>query len=249
MLKPSFRSIQLGTLLAISLTMAFVPWLQPARAADDNPRIVHIVRDANGDFVFDEPNIEIKPGTSVLWVPHEVAGHRLVPDSSADPFQDTGVFNVNDLGTAIQKFTTPTPSGHPIAYHCKIHPSTMKGTITVKAADLVFDNPKIVHIVRNANGDFVFDEPSPSCTLSAPPCKIEIKPGTSVLWVPHEVAEHQLVPDSSAPFQDTGVFNGNDLGTAIQKFTTPTTSGHDIVYHCKNHPSTMTGTIIVKPAN
>jgi plastocyanin len=241
MSKPLFRSIQPGTLLAISFAMACVPWLQPARAAEDNPSIVGVVRDPNGDFVFDKPNIEIEPGTSVLWVPHEVAPHRLVkdPDSQA-PFQDTGVFNGNDLGTAIQKFTTPTTLGHPIAYHCAIHPGTMKGTISVKPADFVFDNPSIVGIVRDPNGDFVFDKPN-----------IEIEPGISVLWVPHEVAGHQLVkdPDSQAPFQDTGVFNGNDLGTAIQKFTTPTTSGHPIAYHCAIHPSTMKGTISVKPAN
>ena len=239
MLEPSFRSIQLGTLLAISLMMALVPWPQPARAADDNPRIVHIVRDANGDFVFDEPNIEIKAGTSVLWVSHEVAEHRLVKDpTSPAPFQDTGNFNGNDLGTAIQKFTTPTTSG-PIGYHCQFHSTTMKGTISVKPADFVFDNPRSVHIVRDANGDFVFDEPN-----------IEIKAGTSVLWVPHEVAEHRLVKDqnSPAPFQDTGNFNGNDLGTAIQKFTTPTTSG-PIGYHCQFHSTTMKGTISVKPAN
>ena len=127
MLKPLLRSSKLGGLLAIGWAMGIAALFpQPAPAAD--PKVVAIILNPQGSVVFAEPEITIKAGESVKWVPKDAGfPHRLVPDTANDAFVDTGKLNSTNPPT--QTFNTPGV----IHYHCFFHPDTMKGTITVTA--------------------------------------------------------------------------------------------------------------------
>jgi plastocyanin len=129
MRKHRFRWIGLGSLLAVGLTLA----LQPSAPAQEKEKVVDIVKDGNGDFVFVEKDITIKVGQSVKWVPKDRGKHNLVPNTPKDNFKETGDFRVPLTGTtpetATQKFDKVTTDA--INYRCKYH-GTMKGTITVK---------------------------------------------------------------------------------------------------------------------
>jgi plastocyanin len=105
-------------------------WHQPARAADD-VKTIHIVFPGP---VFDEPNAIITAGQSIKWEPKPQEGgtphHLFQIDGTGKEIKEiTPEFNGNDFETATQKFDR---SGPTINYHCKIHPTTMIGTTTVK---------------------------------------------------------------------------------------------------------------------
>jgi len=121
------------SLLAISLTglatTAFLFWhLSPASAADD-VKTIEIVKNADGKFVFSDPNAKITAGQSVKWVAKDAdVPHQLVPDTEDDALTDTSTFDSSTTPT--QKFK----AAGTIHYHCVIHLKSMKGTITVTAA-------------------------------------------------------------------------------------------------------------------
>jgi len=121
------------SLLAISLTglatTAFLFWhLSPASAADD-VKSIEIVKNADGKFVFSDPNAKITAGQSVKWVAKDAdVPHQLVPDTEDDALTDTSTFDSSTTPT--QKFK----AAGTIHYHCVIHLKSMKGTIRVTAA-------------------------------------------------------------------------------------------------------------------
>lgn len=101
----------------------------PAAAADDVKSIA-IIKNADGKFVFTDTDAKIKEGQSVKWVAVDSGvSHQLVPDSESDALTDTGVFD--STSSPNQKFE----AGGTIKYHCAIHPKSMRGTITVAAAE------------------------------------------------------------------------------------------------------------------
>ena len=116
MRKQLLRSIYLGGLAAIAI--------MPVLAAD-SVLTIQILKNAQRDFVFDQPNVTIIAGQSIKWVP-TTGTHDMAPDSPNDPLTDTGPFDSSNPAT--QTFKSPGV----IHYHCSIHPRTMKGTITVK---------------------------------------------------------------------------------------------------------------------
>lgn len=117
--------------LRSGLAMILLICLQQAATAADDVTTVKIVRDASGNFVFDNPDVKIVAGQSITWVALDAqVPHRLVADpANPTAFKDTGEFNSSNPPT--QKFDSPGV----IKYFCLIHPATMRGTITVTAAE------------------------------------------------------------------------------------------------------------------
>jgi plastocyanin len=122
MRKQVTRSICLGAVCAIAGALGVLQL-----AAADDVKIIEIVRNDAGKFVFAEPNVVIKAGQSIGWVAKDAGvPHQLVTDGANDAFKDTGEFDsTNPVG---QQFDQPGVFG----YICSFHPS-MKGTITVVA--------------------------------------------------------------------------------------------------------------------
>jgi plastocyanin len=117
------RSICLGAGAALAGMLGV---LQLAWAQGD-VKIVDIVRNAEGKFVFAEPDVVIKAGQSVGWVAKDAGvPHVLAAEGDNPLFQETAEFDsTNPVG---QQFNEPGE----ITYICTIHPS-MRGTITVVA--------------------------------------------------------------------------------------------------------------------
>ncbi|MFA6141133.1 MAG: plastocyanin/azurin family copper-binding protein [Hyphomicrobium sp.] len=101
---------------------------KPAAAADDVKSIA-IIKNADGKFVFTDTNAKIKEGQTIKWVAVDSdVTHQLVADSESDALTDTGAFD--STRSPNQKFDATGT----IKYHCAIHPKSMRGTITVAAA-------------------------------------------------------------------------------------------------------------------
>ena len=124
MRKRLLLSLSLTGLTAIGILLC-----QSASAADD-VKTIEIVKNADGKFVFSDPNAKITAGQSIKWVAKDAdVPHQLVPDTEDDALTDTSTFD--STSTPTQKFT----SLGTIKYHCVIHPKSMKGTITVGEAE------------------------------------------------------------------------------------------------------------------
>jgi plastocyanin len=121
------RQFLLSSIVAVALSLVGFALAQSA-AAPDAVKTIDIVKNADGNFVFSDPNAKVAAGQSIKWVA-KVANvpHQLVPDTDKDALKDTGEFD--STKAPAQKFG----AAGTIKYHCAIHPS-MKGTITVTAA-------------------------------------------------------------------------------------------------------------------
>lgn len=73
-------------------------------------------------FAFTPPDLEVAVGTEVTWTNHDPATHTVTADGGAF---DSGAL---DPGAS---FTTQFSDAGQFAYLCQIHPTSMKGTITV----------------------------------------------------------------------------------------------------------------------
>jgi plastocyanin len=99
-------------------------------AAADDVKAIAIVKNADGKFVFSDTNAKIKEGQTIKWVAVDSdVTHQLVADSESDALTDTGAFD--STRSPNKKFDA---GGGTIKYHCAIHPKSMRGTITVAAA-------------------------------------------------------------------------------------------------------------------
>jgi plastocyanin len=114
----------LTLLLFVSTSLLFVGAV-PAQAAND----VDIV-----DFAFQPPSITVNPGDTVTWHQKGHVGHSVSSDDpggfDSSPGCDATPDNDNclkPLDTYSVTFQSPGTYG----YHCKVHPTTMTGTITV----------------------------------------------------------------------------------------------------------------------
>lgn len=115
-------------LLVAGLALASGLALSEAAAAADEVKAIGIVKNADGKFVFTDPNAKIKQGQTVKWVAVDSdVPHQLVPDSDSDALADTGTFD--STASPSQKLGTAGT----IHYHCAVHPKTMRGTINVAA--------------------------------------------------------------------------------------------------------------------
>jgi plastocyanin len=116
--KQVFRSICLGGLAATGLLL----WQQQPASAADDVTTINIVSGPK----FAPSDVTISAGQTIKWVSTGGAPHRLVGDTEKDAFKTIEKFKSPETPT--EKFETPGV----INYHCSIHPSTMRGTITVK---------------------------------------------------------------------------------------------------------------------
>lgn len=115
----------LSALASFGLVHAFL-----TSAVADDVKAIGIIKNADGKFVFTEPNAKIKEGQTVKWVAIDAGvPHQLVADSESDALTDTGAFD--STNPPIQ---TLDKAGV-IRYHCAVHPKSMRGTITVAAAE------------------------------------------------------------------------------------------------------------------
>jgi plastocyanin len=116
MRKRLIGSICLGGLSVVGLLL----WHQSARAAED-VKTIDIVLPGP---VFAEPNLTITAGQSIKWVAKDVhLPHQLVEDGTG-----------KEITRHFESPETPTHKFETVGivkYHCKYHPATMVGTITV----------------------------------------------------------------------------------------------------------------------
>ncbi len=122
------KLIAVTGLSALSAFGATYSYLSAAIA--DDVKSIGIVRNADGKFVFTEPNAKVKEGQTIRWVAiDEGFPHQLVADSEGDALTDTGPFDSTKAPS--QTFA----SAGVIHYHCSVHPKSMRGTITVAAVE------------------------------------------------------------------------------------------------------------------
>jgi plastocyanin len=115
----------LSALASFGLVHSFL-----TEAVADDVKAIGIVKNADGKFVFTDPNAKIKEGQTVKWVAIDSGiPHQLVADSESDALTDTGAFDSTNPPS--QKFD----KAGVIHYHCTVHPKSMRGTITVAAAE------------------------------------------------------------------------------------------------------------------
>lgn len=115
--------LQLVTRILIGTTVAL-----PLSVAAQAQTEIKIVRQ-NGSFVFSQPNATVAVGEEISWSIEDAnIPHLLVPDGAGnDAFEPTEQFKKPDV--VKKSFGAPGV----IRYKCAIHPTTMKGTITVEA--------------------------------------------------------------------------------------------------------------------
>jgi plastocyanin len=82
---------------------------------------------------YNPPTLTVSAGSSVTWA-WDSNGEPHTVTFDADPNQTSGV---KSSGTYEHTFATAGT----FAYHCQVHPTTMKGTITVTAAGSSSGNP------------------------------------------------------------------------------------------------------------
>jgi len=92
---------------------------------------VEIVDNKNDRPVFKTPDIEIQQKDSVRWIVKDGREHRLKAVSPSNAFKETEDFDDTKEPPVERTFKDPEVTGV-ISYRCEKHPTTMKGTITVK---------------------------------------------------------------------------------------------------------------------
>jgi plastocyanin len=88
--------------------------------------IVQMIENPPGHYIFQPASVTIKAGSVIVWIDMSDAPHTITSDPGA-PISFNTTSNVTQDHTFALIFTT---SGT-YPYHCNIHPTTMKGTITV----------------------------------------------------------------------------------------------------------------------
>jgi plastocyanin len=81
----------------------------------------------NGKYSFSPATMTITKGTTVVWTNASDAPHTVISDD--DKFKSS---DANKLITENQTYSFVFNTAGTYAYHCSIHPSTMKATIIVK---------------------------------------------------------------------------------------------------------------------
>ena len=88
--------------------------------------IVQMIENPPGHYIFQPASVTIKAGSVIVWIDMSDAPHTITSDPS-DTITFSTTSNVTQDHTFALVFTAPGT----YAYHCNIHPTTMKGTITV----------------------------------------------------------------------------------------------------------------------
>jgi plastocyanin len=81
------------------------------------------------DIKFDPESLTVKKGTTVKWTNEDSVGHDVTKTGGVGPSFESGEPGAMKKGdTFEQSFTSPGE----VEYVCRIHESTMKGSVTVK---------------------------------------------------------------------------------------------------------------------
>lgn len=88
--------------------------------------IVQMIENPPGHYIFQPASVTIKAGSVIVWIDMSDAPHTVTSDPGA-PISFNTTSNVTQGHSFALIFNTP--GTYP--YHCNIHPTTMKGTITV----------------------------------------------------------------------------------------------------------------------
>jgi plastocyanin len=88
--------------------------------------IVQMVENPPGHYIFQPASVTIKAGSVIVWIDMSDAPHTITSDSGA-PIS----FNTTSNVTEGHSFALIFTMSGTYPYHCNIHPTTMKGTITV----------------------------------------------------------------------------------------------------------------------
>jgi len=183
---------------------------------------------------FEPPVVTVAAGATLLFANVGGKPHTLTAD---DGSFDTGVVTPGAEGGRFAgtnaTFTIATPGRY--NFHCEIHPTVMKGTITVvgearagPAPAPASNAPKTASVDMV---DFAFKEP-----------QVSVAPGGEVTFKNTGQAPH------TATFDDVDVNTGNVGPGATGKLTAPTKPG-SYSYRCTIHPAKMRGVIVVVGQN
>ncbi len=88
--------------------------------------IVQMIENPPGHYIFQPASVTIKAGSVIVWIDMSDAPHTITSDPG-----DTITFSTTSNVTQDHTFALVFTSPGTYAYHCNIHPTTMKGTITV----------------------------------------------------------------------------------------------------------------------
>jgi plastocyanin len=88
--------------------------------------IVQMIENPPGHYIFQPASVTIKAGSVIVWIDMSDAPHTITSDPG-DTISFNTTSNVTEGHSYALVFTVP--GTYP--YHCNIHPTTMKGTITV----------------------------------------------------------------------------------------------------------------------
>jgi plastocyanin len=183
---------------------------------------------------FEPPVITVATGTTILFANVGGKPHTLTAD---DGSFDTGVVAPGAEGGRFAgnsaTFTLTKPGRY--NFHCEIHPTVMKGTITVEGDARAGPAPAPASSApRTAKVDMVdfsFKDP-----------QVSVGPGGEVTFDNTGQAPH------TATFDDVDVNTGTIQPGATGKLTAPTKPG-SYSYRCTIHPAKMRGVIVVVGEN
>ena len=187
----------------------------------------------NEHFRFDPDHLTVTTGTTLLVANVGGKPHTLTAD---DGSFDTGVITPGAEGGRFAGHNATVTLTKPgtFAFHCDIHPTQMKGTITVLGAATGAPPPTASNAARQValtGRDFAFD-----------PNDASVAPGGTVLFQNKGKAPHTITFDDQV---DGATFDtGNVAPGASAKLTAPTKPG-SYSYHCAVHPAKMHGVLVV----
>ncbi|MFP5224878.1 MAG: plastocyanin/azurin family copper-binding protein [Actinomycetota bacterium] len=213
------RSASITTILALAL--GFVGYsVAPLNASQE----MTVTMDITG---FSPASIEVETGTTVTWINASRLNYPVLRGAHQLEASD-GSFASEEIapgGAFTKTFNEPFTA----SYVCKIHPTTMSGTISVVGDPVVPPaTEKTVKIVEGSSTD--------TATWGFEPQDLKIEVGTTVIFRNQGATDHTATAEDGS--FDSGFLRGG------QSFSFTFTESTAINYFCEPHPW-MTGTIVV----
>jgi plastocyanin len=136
---------------------------------------------------FEPKELEIQPGTSIVWINKSRTKHTATCDDDGKTF-DSGLIAPGESSKAVRfdKESTYT-------YHCRIHGKMMSGTVVVKAATIVTMK-----------------------SMSFNPKRLQVPIGAAVVWSNKSHSKHTATSDDDGKTFDTGEIKPGDLSKPVK---------------------------------
>ncbi len=236
----SFPLLTVGAIAVVAVGLAAMG-LQPPRerAVAQGPPGVRIALTAKG-IAFDKSSLSFPAGSKVTIVfTNDDAGTTHNVDIFSESNPSNPVFRGQvfaGVATMDYTFTAPAKPGM-YAFHCDIHPTQMKGTVTVTAAGAPPGGPAGGTAQVVAKG------------IAYQPTKLSVPGGGQVrisfenqdAGIPHNIHVFKGT-DASAPTLFTGQIV---TGPTTTVYTFPAPAPGTYFFHCDVHPTQMMGTLTV----